>query len=215
MRRRKKTVRNLLVGLLLLLLGVGMLLSPYCVLRWNIWREAPNARTLWWGALPYEVIESSPWFFGLPTLFMRDGDELLSCHMDRYEGEAMLTGVSHTPWPEVGEVEPMPFRSYRSWWACTPSKAGVLDGVVAVNVPADTASAELTITCPDGQVRTAQGERKGEILLFWLPGEPGEFCVTEQAEATEEPPREFLYHAVYKDSNGETLLERDGRMELC
>lgn len=200
MRRRKKTVRNLLAGLVLILLGMGMLLSPYGTIRWVVWREAPEAQVLWWGSLPYETMEGSrPWFSGVPVLFARSGDELLTCFISRYEGEALLTGVGRTPWPETGAVELSPVHG----WSYVPLEEGILDGLMAVNPPEGTESAEVTVTLPDGQTRTAAGERAGELIRFWVPGEPEELPELLQADC----------RAVYRDGDGTILLEWSGTLE--
>ena len=51
--RRKKTARNLLLAAALVALGIGLFLSPWLILRFRLWREAPEAEVLWAGSLAY------------------------------------------------------------------------------------------------------------------------------------------------------------------
>ena len=41
--RRKRTARNLLLAAILVTLGAGLLLSPWLILRFRLWREAPES----------------------------------------------------------------------------------------------------------------------------------------------------------------------------
>ena len=50
--RRKRTARNLLLAAILIALGIGLFLSPWFILRFRLWREAPEAEMLWAGSLP-------------------------------------------------------------------------------------------------------------------------------------------------------------------
>lgn len=208
MRRRKKTGRNLLAALLLMGVSAALLLSPYGMLRWKLWKAAPEGQVLWWGSLPYEMLGSTPWLSGIPTVFAVDGEKLLSCYLGRYEGEAYLSGVTQRTLPEPGEV-----MLIFPGWEHDPREEETLDILAAVCPPEGTKTAGAAVQFPDGQIRWAEGTRMGGIILFRIAGMADELTLAEAKHQAREALRHSNYWAAYWDANGQILLETKGRLD--
>lgn len=202
---RRKTGRNILTALLLLGISAALLLSPYGMLRWKLWKAAPEVRILWWGSLPYEMLGSAPWLSGLPIVFAVDGEKLLSCYLGRYEGEAYLSGVTERAVPEAGEVTLL-----FPGWEHDPREKETLDILAAVRLPEGTKTAEVAVQFPDGRIRWAQGKLMGEIILFQIPCVGEELTSAEANRRAREDLRHSNYWASYRDAGGEILLETNG-----
>ena len=212
MRLRNKTARNLLLAAILVALGAGLLLSPWLILRFRLWREAPGAEVLWTGSLPLETYGGeTPWLMGQPTLYARDGDELLSCHMSRYENRVSFSGVGRDPWPGEGETRAL-LSSDGGYAVLQHQEPGVLGILAAFSPPEGAASARATVTFPDGTARTAEGTREDSVLFFRVPG------TAEELAQPHDPVYEGLLRAAlqvtYFDKDGTVLLTWDGPVEL-
>ena len=202
---RRKTGRNILTALLLLGMSAALVLAPYGMLRWKLWKAAPEGQVLWWGSLPYEMLGSTPWLSGLPIIFVTDGEKLLSCYLGRYEGEAYLSSVTERTIPETGEVA-LIFPG----WEHNPREEETLDILAAVRPPEGAKTAEVAVQFPDGRIRWAQGELAGEIVLFHIPCVGEELTSTEANHQAREDLRRSNYLASYRDAHGEVLLETNG-----
>ena len=212
MRLRNKTARNLLLAAALVALGAGLLLSPWLILRFRLRREAPGAEVLWAGSLPLETYGGeTPWLMGQPTLYARAGDELLSCHMSRYENRAFFSGVGRDPWPEEGETRAL-LSSDGGYAVLRHREPGVLGILAVFSPPEGTTSARAAVTFPDGAVRTAAGVQEDSALFFRVPG------TAEELAQPHDPIYEGLLRAAlqvtYFDENGDVLLTWDGPVEL-
>lgn len=207
MKRRKKTGRNVLAALLLMGISAAILLGPYGMLRWKLWKAAPEGRILWWGSLPYEMLGRTPWLSGIPIVFATDGEKLLSCYLGRYEGKAYLSSVTERPLPETGEVV-LIFPG----WEHDPRGKETLDILVAVWPPEGTNTAEAAVQFPDGQIRRVEGSPAGEIILFQVPCIGEELTSGEAKRRARENLRHSNYWTVYRDGNGQILLETNGTL---
>lgn len=210
--RRKKTARNLLLAAALVALGIGLFLSPWLILRFRLWREAPEAEVLWAGSLPLETYGGEiPWLMGQPTLYTRAGDELLSCRMSRYENRAFFSGVGRDPWPEKGETRAL-LSSDGGYAVLQHREPGVLGILAAFSPPEGTTSARAAVTFPDGTARTAEGTWEDSVLFFRVPG------TAEELAQPHDPVYEGLLRAAlqvtYFGENGDVLLTWDGPVEL-
>ena len=209
--RRKRTARNLLLAAILIALGIGLFLSPWLILRFRLWREAPEAEMLWAGSLPLETYGGeTPWLMGQPTLYARTGDELLSCYMSRYENRVFFSGVGRDPWPEEGETRAL-LSSDGGYAVLRHREPGALGILAVFSPPEGTTSARAAVTFPDGAVRTAAGVQEDSALFFRVPG------TAEELAQPHDPIYEGLLRAAlqvtYFDENGDVLLTWDGPVE--
>ena len=213
--RRKKTARNLLLAAALVALGIGLFLSPWLILRFRLWREAPEAEVLWAGSLAYEthaVADKSSWLGGTPVLYARAGDELLSCDMTRHKGHVFFSPVDRDPWPEMGKAALVTDHLFPTSIP-TPREDDVLALMAAFHLPEGTASAKAVLTDPEGRVRPVQGEPAGEIMLFSVPRR-GEKTGVLSGPILREGLLRFTAAVTYYDKDGNVLLTWDGPVEL-
>ena len=213
--RRKKTARNLLLAAILVTLGAGLLLSPWLILRFRLWREAPEAQVLWAGSLAYGAYthpDKTVWLGGAPVLYARAGDELLTCDMTRYEGQVFFSPVSRAPWPEAGKAALVTDHHFPTSIP-RPREDDVLALMAVFHLPEGTASARAVLTDPEGRVRPAQGELAGEIMLFSVPRRREKTNVI-SGPALREGLLRFTVAVTYYDEEGTVLLTWDGPVEL-
>ena len=171
--RRKKTARNLLLAAALVALGIGLFLSPWLILRFRLWREAPEAEVLWAGSLAYGAYthpDGTAWLGGTPVLYARAGDELLTCDMTRYEGQVFISPVSRDPWPEEGKAALVTDHHFPTSIP-RPQEDDTLALMAAFHLPEGTASARASVIFSDGTARTAEGTREDSVLFFRVPGQ--------------------------------------------
>ena len=213
--RRKRTARNLLLAATLIALGIGLLLSPWLILRLRLWREAPEAEVLWAGSLAYGGYthpDETVWLGGTPVLYARAGDELLACHMTQYEGRTFFSPVSRDPWPEEGKAALVSDHHFPTSIP-RPQEDDTLALMAAFHLPEGTASARAVLTDPEGRVRPAQGELAGEIMLFSVPRR-GEKTAELSGPILREGLLRFTVSVTYYDKDGDVLLTWDGPVEL-
>ena len=213
--RRKKTARNLLLAAALVALGIGLFLSPWIILRFQLWREAPEAEVLWAGSLAYGAYthpDGTAWLGGTPVLYARTGDELLSCDMTRHKGHVFFSPVDRDPWPEKGKAALVNDHHFPTSIP-RPQEDDTLALMAAFHLPEGTVSAKAVLTDPEGRVRPVQGEMAGEIMLFSVPRR-GEKTGVLSGPILREGLLRFTVAVAYYDKDGNVLLTWDGPVEL-
>lgn len=169
---------------------------------------AEELEVLWEGSLPvlFEGGGGAP-FAGqdtMPVVLARSGGTVWSCHMGSYEGNVFLSPVTGQALPEGPTLICPLFSGYDA----IPTQEGVTAVLAAVNLPEGTASGRVELSTADGQIRTAQGEREMEAILFSIPGD--EDRGSQRYENLSDAP----YTLTFLNEEGEVLLETDGRLSV-
>lgn len=199
-RLRRKTGRNLLLTAVLLAMCAGMVCLPNLVLLIGIKRADPQAEILWCGSLPIEEENGRAWVTGKPVAFAWSGGQLLFGSMGRYEGRAYFTGPDRMEWPEEGQVLALLCSGYNG-------SGETLGCLMIAALPPETAKGAVTVKLSEGDIRSAQGEKKGDVMFFWIGGG------TASREELRGQWRQLIcsdYSVTLWDENGGVLLASQG-----
>ena len=170
---------------------------------------------LWAGSLAYGAYthpDGTAWLGGVPVLYARAGDELLSCDMTRHKGHVFFSPVDRDPWPEEGKAALVNDHHFPTSIP-RPQEDDTLALMAAFHLPEGTASAKAVLTDPEGRVRPVQGEMAGEIMLFSVPRR-GEKTGVLSGPILREGLLRFTAAVTYYDKDGNVLLTWDGPVEL-